>query len=128
MTLARFLRFVKCHDQNFSVHFIWITYLTSSVKQNFTSNEEKLYFKALGMIKVALEKPLKDICVSSLGGREECVDMDKRCKKWAVDGECTKNKAWMIKNCRLSCRSCAGERNCKVLSRGFCLFDSGAQE
>ncbi|CAH3015713.1 unnamed protein product [Porites evermanni] len=37
-----------------------------------------------------------------------CQDGYHTCHIWAAKGDCTKNKAWMTKNCQRSCRVCRG--------------------
>lgn len=35
-----------------------------------------------------------------------CSDGNENCEEWAVLGECKKNAAYMLKNCRKSCDAC----------------------
>jgi hypothetical protein len=55
---------------------------------------------------------------------DQCSDNSKNpahsCVKWAENGECDKNKKWMLKNCM---RSCCDE--CKVLENGCPAFKGG---
>ena len=37
-----------------------------------------------------------------------CADKNFECPSWAAEGECSKNPAWMLANCALSCDSCDG--------------------
>ena len=37
---------------------------------------------------------------------KECVDTNEGCERWAIDGECAKNPAFMQDACRQSCKSC----------------------
>lgn len=37
-----------------------------------------------------------------LSVRETCMNRDKLCTKWSVEGECEKNPAWMMINCAVS--------------------------
>ncbi|KAK3736347.1 hypothetical protein QZH41_020806, partial [Actinostola sp. cb2023] len=36
----------------------------------------------------------------------ECRDGNRQCPLWAVDGECEKNRLWMLKYCKISCNQC----------------------
>lgn len=36
----------------------------------------------------------------------ECLDVDKRCVKWAALGECEKNPGYMLTSCRKACHKC----------------------
>ncbi|VDK18992.1 unnamed protein product [Anisakis simplex] len=49
-----------------------------------------------------------------------CKDYHAGCHKWSQAGECSRN-AWMLENCRQSCRSCMDEnelrRRCRVTIR-----------
>ena len=38
----------------------------------------------------------------------DCQDGYHTCHIWAAKGDCTKNKAWVTKNCKRSCRVCGG--------------------
>uniref|UniRef100_A0A915JYY4 ShKT domain-containing protein n=1 Tax=Romanomermis culicivorax TaxID=13658 RepID=A0A915JYY4_ROMCU len=40
-----------------------------------------------------------------------CQDSDLKCPSWAQSGECSKNPAWMMANCKKSCQSCQGGDN-----------------
>jgi hypothetical protein len=42
-----------------------------------------------------------------LEGEEPCKDESADCASWAALGECSNNKAYMLVNCPVSCRSCA---------------------
>ena len=37
-----------------------------------------------------------------------CKDKDKRCKLWALTGECKKDPKYMVINCPKSCKICPG--------------------
>ena len=39
----------------------------------------------------------------------DCIDSQSSCPRWAFHGECEKNKAWMLANCRKSCNQCGGK-------------------
>ncbi|KAL3876782.1 hypothetical protein ACJMK2_034576 [Sinanodonta woodiana] len=44
-------------------------------------------------------------------GQEECVDKEPAmCPNWSAMGQCTSNRPYMIKSCRLSCKFCQGQQ------------------
>jgi len=42
-----------------------------------------------------------------LNSVEKCEDSHKHCSYWASQGECSKNGAWMLVNCKKSCNQCS---------------------
>lgn len=38
-----------------------------------------------------------------------CADSDPKCGAWAESGECNRNPAWMMANCKKSCQSCQAD-------------------
>ena len=40
---------------------------------------------------------------------KDCADENKNCEKWAEEGECQKNPAYMSSSCRRSCKTCEDE-------------------
>ncbi|VDN51144.1 unnamed protein product [Dracunculus medinensis] len=45
-----------------------------------------------------------------------CDDYHRSCRQWAARGECNRN-AWMLENCRRSCRSCMDEWELRIRCR-----------
>lgn len=39
----------------------------------------------------------------------ECKDNNVKCPFWASAGECTRDRVWMLANCRRSCNQCGGK-------------------
>lgn len=37
---------------------------------------------------------------------DSCIDLKSECKKWASDGKCSADKAYMDKNCPHTCNTC----------------------
>ena len=37
-----------------------------------------------------------------------CKDNNVKCPFWASAGECTRDRVWMLPNCRKSCNQCGG--------------------
>ena len=48
--------------------------------------------------------------INCLGRRGECIDGDERCSGWAIQGECSKNPAYMLTTCRKSCKTCKEDK------------------
>jgi prolyl 4-hydroxylase len=48
-----------------------------------------------------------------------CTDSDEKCEEWAVLGECEKNPAYMLSNCRKSCDACAGGKKAAGRKEAF---------
>lgn len=43
---------------------------------------------------------------SEWGDDSVCADTNDSCQRWAAKGECTKNAAFMLANCKFSCKAC----------------------
>ena len=53
--------------------------------------------------------------------RDECLNREKLCSKWASEGECEKNPMWMTTNCGPACQTCE-----KIDHKIRCPFDENA--
>lgn len=53
------------------------------------------------------------------GGRNSaCEDKNAKCSMWANKGECEKNPAYMLLNCKVSCKTCDGGSKPKPVKDG----------
>ncbi|XP_057301421.1 neuropilin-2-like [Hydractinia symbiolongicarpus] len=58
--------------------------------------------------------------------KDSCVDKNKSCATWSIQGECIKSKDFMMSNCCTACSPCRDERDfCDELTRipGQCDLD-----
>ncbi|XP_074656527.1 blastula protease 10-like [Tubulanus polymorphus] len=53
--------------------------------------------------------PLTGAVVKSKDPEPPCVNNNSQCQYWADIGECKKNPAYMLPNCRVSCGTCPGQ-------------------
>lgn len=53
-----------------------------------------------------------------------CYDYHPNCRQWASRGECMVN-AWMLENCRASCRSCLDQWQLRLRCRIYNDFAGG---
>ena len=53
--------------------------------------------------------------------KDDCINRDKLCSKWASEGECGKNPMWMTTNCGPACQTCE-----KIDHKIRCPFDENA--
>ncbi|VDM95248.1 unnamed protein product [Thelazia callipaeda] len=56
------------------------------------------------------------LCISSEYDYGTCNDYHRSCPIWAMQGECQRN-AWMLENCRRSCRSCFDQLQLRMRCR-----------
>lgn len=65
------------------------------------------------------------LCIPSDYYYGTCNDYHTNCRAWAARGECSRN-AWMLENCRTSCRSCMNQfelhNRCRIVNSGFAGF------
>lgn len=68
--------------------------------------------------KVTTDKPTRKL--TTVKPTTECKDDNSGCVGWAARGECKRNPAFMLKNCRLSCEVCKGQKpkECKDYNSG----------
>ena len=52
--------------------------------------------------------PIQTVPAGGAPGGGGCGDDDAQCATWALNGECTKNAAFMHEKCRKACGLCGG--------------------
>lgn len=48
---------------------------------------------------------------------DDCVDLHQNCGKWAREGECTNNAAYMSRTCRKACKDCIPRKEIRIVSQ-----------
>jgi hypothetical protein len=68
------------------------------------------------MRRLLLAVCLLTVCADDEADDEACIDTDVNCRQWAQEGECTKNAAFMMHKCELSCHpACEADRAAQTL-------------